>query len=159
MDIKILIYKGGRNMAKILIAVDGSEYGKQCIKEGVKYGKYEPSEFIIVNVKGYLPQRVDSKALYTQSGEKNPDAKERGEKTLQEAAAYLKENFGFEAQTRLMWGDPAEQIINVIDELKPDLVILGTLGATGIKRFLMGSVSNKVVNHAHANVLIVKNLE
>ncbi len=146
-------------MTKILIAVDGSDYGKQCIKEGVKFGKYEPSEFILVNVKGYLPQRVDTKSLYAQSGEKNPEAKERGEKILQEAATYLKENFGFEAQTKLMWGEPAEQILNLIDEVKPGLVILGTLGATGIKRFLMGSVSNKVVNHAHTNVLIVKNLE
>jgi nucleotide-binding universal stress UspA family protein len=53
-------------------------------------------------------------------------------------------------------GDPADAILDVAEELKADLIIVGNKGMTGAKRFLLGSVPNKVSHHAPCSVLIIR---
>ena len=53
-------------------------------------------------------------------------------------------------------GDPAETIIEVAEEWRPEIVVMGSHGRTGIKRFLLGSVSEKVTRHAPCSVLITR---
>jgi nucleotide-binding universal stress UspA family protein len=53
-------------------------------------------------------------------------------------------------------GDPAREIIEAASEWPADLVVLGSHGASGIERFLLGSVSEKVLRHAPSSVLLVK---
>ena len=52
-------------------------------------------------------------------------------------------------------GDPADAILDVAEETKADLVIVGNKGMTGARRFLLGSVPNKISHHAPCSVLIV----
>ena len=58
-------------------------------------------------------------------------------------------------RTMLRMGDPATQILQAIDELKPAMVAMGTHGRKGIERFLLGSVTEKVVRSSAAPVLTV----
>ena len=53
-------------------------------------------------------------------------------------------------------GDPAEAILDVVQEVGADLVIVGSKGMRGTKRFLLGSVPNKVSHHAPCDVMIVR---
>ena len=53
-------------------------------------------------------------------------------------------------------GDPADAILDVAEERKADLIIVGNKGMTGAKRFLLGSVPNKVSHHAPCSVLIIR---
>jgi nucleotide-binding universal stress UspA family protein len=53
-------------------------------------------------------------------------------------------------------GDPAEKLVKLAAALDADIVILGTHGRTGIKRFLIGSVAEKVVRNAGCQVLVVR---
>jgi nucleotide-binding universal stress UspA family protein len=53
-------------------------------------------------------------------------------------------------------GDPADAILDVAEEKNADLVIVGNKGMTGAKRFLLGSVPNKVSHHAPCSVLIIR---
>jgi nucleotide-binding universal stress UspA family protein len=53
-------------------------------------------------------------------------------------------------------GDPADAILDVAEELDSDLIVVGNKGMTGAKRFLLGSVPNKVSHHAPCSVLIVR---
>jgi nucleotide-binding universal stress UspA family protein len=53
-------------------------------------------------------------------------------------------------------GDPAQVIIETIEQDKPDLVVIGSKGLTGIKKVVVGSVSNKVLNHTDVPVLVVR---
>jgi nucleotide-binding universal stress UspA family protein len=64
---------------------------------------------------------------------------------------------GFDADGDAIRGDasPAQVIESAIDRLKPDLVVMGSRGLTGLKALLSGSVSHHVGAHAHAPVLIV----
>jgi nucleotide-binding universal stress UspA family protein len=53
-------------------------------------------------------------------------------------------------------GDPADAILDVAEEQDADLVVVGNKGMTGAKRFLLGSVPNKVSHHAPCSVLIIR---
>lgn len=63
---------------------------------------------------------------------------------------------GLQIDTRACAGDPAEVLIDVASELDADLIVVASRGMTGIERFLLGSVANKVSHHAPCNVLIVR---
>ncbi len=53
-------------------------------------------------------------------------------------------------------GDPADAILNVAEEANADLIVVGNKGMTGARRFLLGSVPNKVSHHAPCSVIIVR---
>jgi len=53
-------------------------------------------------------------------------------------------------------GDPARAILEFAKQNKVDLIIMGTLGKGGLERFLLGSVTDKVVRHSKTSVLVVK---
>ena len=53
-------------------------------------------------------------------------------------------------------GDAADAILDVAEEQRADLIVVGNKGMTGAKRFLLGSVPNKISHHAPCSVLIVR---
>ena len=61
-----------------------------------------------------------------------------------------------EVETFARQGDAADAILDVAEEQRCDLVVVGNKGLTGAKRFLLGSVPNKVSHHAPCSVLIVR---
>ena len=63
---------------------------------------------------------------------------------------------GVEVETFARQGDPADAILDVAEERNADLIIVGNKGMTGAKRFLLGSVPNKVSHHAPCSVLIIR---
>ena len=63
---------------------------------------------------------------------------------------------GVTADVRQETGYPADVIVRVADEEKFDLIIMGSRGHSCLKSFLLGSVSDRVVHHAHCPVLIVR---
>ncbi|MEW6731644.1 MAG: phosphoglycerate kinase [Acidobacteriota bacterium] len=65
--------------------------------------------------------------------------------------------YGLTSQRQLMLeGDPAEQILKYADDFGADLIVMGSHGKTSILRFLMGSVSRKVLDCAHCPVLVAR---
>ena len=75
--------------------------------------------------------------------------------TLAEAAERVAEA-GVESRSYAREGDPADAILDVAEELGADLIVVGNKGMTGAKRFLLGSVPNKVSHHAPCSVLIIR---
>ncbi|MBC8102155.1 MAG: universal stress protein, partial [Cytophagales bacterium] len=53
-------------------------------------------------------------------------------------------------------GNPAAELVRIADERSAGLIVVGSEGLTGIERFLLGSVSERVLRHAHCSVLMVK---
>lgn len=72
------------------------------------------------------------------------------------AAAEEVRAMGIEVETHARQGDPADAILDVAEEQKADLIVVGNKGMTGAKRFVLGSVPNKVSHHAPGSVLIVR---
>jgi universal stress protein A len=80
------------------------------------------------------------------------EAIQRGKNALKELA----ESFDLEVETIFTEGDPGHEIIRVAEELNADLIVLGTHGYSGWKRFTIGSVTELVVRHAPCAVLTIK---
>jgi len=66
------------------------------------------------------------------------------------------EEAGFAVEKHVREGDPAHTIIDVAGEQHADLIAVGARGDTGLKRFMLGSVSSKLSHHAPSSLLIVR---
>jgi nucleotide-binding universal stress UspA family protein len=53
-------------------------------------------------------------------------------------------------------GNPAAELVRIADEHRAGLIVVGSQGLSAIERFLLGSVSERVLRHAHCSVLVVK---
>jgi nucleotide-binding universal stress UspA family protein len=76
--------------------------------------------------------------------------------TLLSQAARAAEEAGIPVQTFQRQGDPADAILDIAEERDADLIVVGNKGMTGAKRFLLGSVPNRVSHHAPCSVLIIR---
>ena len=83
------------------------------------------------------------------------NAREDVDATLKEAGAALEEQ-GLKIERYAREGDPADAILDVAEEQTADLIVVGNKGMTGAKRFLLGSVPNKVSHHAPCSVMIIR---
>ena len=77
------------------------------------------------------------------------------EAMLEAAAAEIREA-GVAVEVFVRQGDPADAILDVAEERGSDLIVIGNKGMTGAKRFLLGSVPNKISHHAPCSVLIIR---
>ncbi|MGM0420089.1 MAG: universal stress protein [Bacillota bacterium] len=146
-------------MYKILLAVDGSEHSDKAVERTSRFAKKLDAEITIVNV---VPEITASSAsayyatVQTEGLLERREAyMERGQKILKEAKEKLAEE-GIEANTKIDVGDPADFICDYAEENDFDLIVVADKGLGAVKRFLLGSISDKVVHHAKTSVLIVK---
>jgi nucleotide-binding universal stress UspA family protein len=70
-------------------------------------------------------------------------------------AAEEAKRAGVRVETHARPGDPADVLVDVAEEVGADLLVIGNRGMTGVKRFVLGSVPNKVSHHAPCSLLIV----
>ncbi len=78
------------------------------------------------------------------------------QKRLGDLASEMEKTFAVEVSTRILKGEPFDAILDHVEAAKPDLVVLGAHGKKGVKRILLGSVSEKVARKSLVNVVIVK---
>ena len=62
---------------------------------------------------------------------------------------------GVQVETHAVSGDPADALISTAEQEHADLIVVGNRGMSGVKRFVLGSVPNKVSHHCPCSVLIV----
>ena len=60
------------------------------------------------------------------------------------------------AEAHLLRGEPDKEVVHLSEEIGAGLIVMGSRGLGGVRRALMGSVSDSVVRHAHCPVLIVR---
>jgi nucleotide-binding universal stress UspA family protein len=141
----------------IVVGTDGSETAQKAVREAAELAKAVGAALDIVSA--YEP--VPSQRLREESRQAPQDLqwtitpREDVEATLAEAARAVADS-GVEVTTFAREGDPADAILDVAEERGADLVVVGNKGMTGAKRFLLGSVPNKVSHHAPCSVLIIR---
>jgi nucleotide-binding universal stress UspA family protein len=86
---------------------------------------------------------------------KSPELKEANLKFIDQSVRKLIKA-GFTAEPVYQLGNPAEEIMNVAAKHRADLIVMGAQGLSAIDRFLLGSVSTRVVEHATCAVLVVR---
>ena len=114
----------------VLIAYDGSDGAKRGLEEGLRqFGR--------------------AAALVL------PEEKEERRGQLAEAGQALAER-GISAELVERSGDPAIAILDEAEKEGSDLIVMGTRGVSAIQRWLLGSVSSKVLHHARCSVLVAR---
>ena len=141
----------------IVVGTDGSPTAEEAVRQATRLAAEVGARLEIVSA--YEPvsptrQRRESEpapadAQWTLNPRGEIDA------TLDEAAAPAREQ-GVAVGLHARQGDPADAILDVAEETGADLIIVGNKGMTGAKRFLLGSVPNKVSHHAPCSVLIIR---
>ena len=141
----------------IVVGTDGSDTAKKAVAAAVDLAKEIGAELDIVCAYEPVPQsrlRAESRqAPEDLQWMINP--REDVEATLRDAAEDLEET-GIRVETFAREGDPADAILDVAEERGADLIVVGNKGMTGAKRFLLGSVPNKISHHAPCSVLIIR---
>jgi nucleotide-binding universal stress UspA family protein len=141
----------------IVVGTDGSGTATQAVREAVDMAKATGATLELVSA--YAP--VSESRLRAERRDAPEDVqwainpKQEVELSLSDAAEIAREA-GVVVNTHAREGDPADAILDVAEELNAGLVIVGNKGMTGAKRFLLGSVPDKISHHAPCSVLIVR---
>jgi nucleotide-binding universal stress UspA family protein len=142
---------------RIVVGTDGSETATEAVKTAVELAKLSNARLEIVSAYQPVPQsrlRDESQGM---SGDLSHtiNPREDVQFVLDKAAGVAKQE-NVEVVTHPREGDPADAILDVAEENDADLVLVGNKGMTGARRFLLGSVPNKISHHAPCDVWIVK---
>ena len=135
---------------RILLATDGSPDARRAAQTAVELAERTGSELHVVHVGEYLP------TFLAQTEEEPAELRDAAKRLLDEEAERVSSAGGTVAATHLRLGRPAEQIVNLSEELDAGVIVVGSRGLGGLRRALMGSVSDAVVRHAHCPVFVVR---
>lgn len=141
----------------IVVGTDGSDTATQAVRQAVDLAGAVGAKLQLVSA--YAP--VSEQRLREERRQAPEDLqwainpREDVDTTL-EAAAAVARDAGVDVDVYPRQGDPADAILDVAEERGADLIIVGNKGMTGAKRFLLGSVPNKVSHHAPCSVLIIR---
>lgn len=141
----------------IVVGTDGSDTAGTAVEQAIELAR--PLGATLHIVTAFQPVSEDRLAREAAQMPKdlqwmlNP--REQVDATLQQAAAAA-DGTGLKVETYARQGDPADALLDVAEERDADLIIVGNKGMTGAKRFLLGSVPNKVSHHAPCSVLIIR---
>jgi nucleotide-binding universal stress UspA family protein len=157
--IAAVLAAGGRRgmFSSIVVGTDGSDTARESVRQATDLAREIGAELHLVSA--YQP--VSDARLREQQRDAPEDvqwmvnAREEVDATLREAAAEAREA-EVPVGTFAREGDPADAILDVAEEQGADLIVVGNKGMTGAKRFLLGSVPNKVSHHAPCSVLIIR---
>lgn len=147
---------GDISLKRILVPLDGSDSSFQAAKYAIKLAKMSGAEIILMHAVTNPPY-VEYKTAGLVIMHYIDEAKRHAEMWYMSAGDMAsKEGVKFSAETILDIASPADSILNYAENKKADLIVMGTHGRTGIKRFLLGSVASGVVTHAKCSVLVVR---
>ena len=80
----------------------------------------------------------------------------QGRQLLGEIRNLVRTRTGLEPEVRLEMGPVRETLLRTVSKLHPDLLVVGTRGMTGMRRLIVGSVSEAMVRHAGCSVVVVR---
>jgi nucleotide-binding universal stress UspA family protein len=139
-------------MKKILIAHDGSKSSDKALKRGLEIAERFDSAVTVMTV---IPSLYLTELMETD--------RERILGTLSEDAVKMMGKIKAgprkirSLKTLIKQGSPADELLKAAGRMKADLIVTGSHGRHGAQKFLLGSVSSKIIDHAACDVLVVKN--
>jgi nucleotide-binding universal stress UspA family protein len=146
---------------RILVPLDGSPLAERALPLATSLAQKFDSEIILLRILD-----VSTLTLPTWHMEAPPDwIVEAHEHIHEEVKNYLKtqqdqlRQQGFEVRTLLRGASPAEGILEIAETQEVDLIVMSTHGRSGLTRWALGSVADKVMGHSHCPVLLIRQTE
>jgi len=144
----------------ILLAVDGSEQARVATEAALEISNAMGSGLHVVFV---MPTEEHLYGHHFYSEDIKRSIRERTEGDVQafltERKEWIETHGGEVEDTHLTVGRPDAEIVRLAEELQASLIVVGSRGLGGVRRALMGSVSDSVVRHAHSPVLVARGEE
>lgn len=144
----------GNIFKRILVATDGSENAEKAASYGINIAKITGAEVHTL----YVISTQNSVTTRTVTGwsEAVEEYLENKGKVAIEEVEKMGKDAGVKIESVFLKGIPAEKILEYTEENNIDLIVMGTQGLTGIKRFLIGSVAENVVRHSKIPVMVIR---
>lgn len=139
---------------RILVGYDGSDNAERALSRAIELAKLSKAELRITVVADTM-----SYAAYASGGMYRTFNEQTKQNAVNLASAAL--DTAKRAGVQKVYasdeeGQPADMLLTLATEYKVSLIVVGRRGMRGLERFLMGSVSTAVINHAKCDVLVVK---
>ncbi len=147
----------------ILLATDGSQEAELAGRTAADVAEKTGSELHVVHVFGIVPvgppvypeaTDLQGEALEVEAEERISE--QRAREVLDAEVGKVRSAGGMVVEAHLIEGRIAPEIVALAEEIGAGLIVTGSRGHGGIRRALMGSVSDAVVRHAHCPVLVVR---
>jgi nucleotide-binding universal stress UspA family protein len=141
----------------IVVGTDGSETAQEAVKQATELASTVGAKVFLVSAYEPVPEgRLrDERQDVPADLQWMVNPREDVESTLEDGAEGIKSS-DVEVETFAREGDPADAILDVAEEKDADLIVVGNKGMSGAKRFVLGSVPNKVSHHAPCSVMIIR---
>ena len=137
----------------IVVGTDGSATATKAVEHAAKLATATGAQLHVGMATPSVPMVVAPDMLVA-SAEWNT-ATDQATRAALESAGETAAAAGAQAITHQLSGDPADALLSLCDELGADLLVVGSRGMQGARRFLLGSVSSRCAHHADRSVLIV----
>ena len=148
---------------KILLATDSSEEAELALSTAIDLATSTNSQLHVVTVAPWNPDPAYAAHEASFRWETYEQASEAIGKEAQEILdnqlSKIDEGGGTVQEAHLRRGKKDEEIVRVAEEIGAGLIVMGSRGLGGVRRALMGSVSDSVMRHAHCPVLVVRKEE
>lgn len=153
-------------MKRILVAVDGSESAQKAAKKAAEMAEdleaevtlihvYTETAQIPVNQFNEVASYLSAETMESIMEQQENTIKDKRQKILDQDAQFFQER-GLEVEKVLLHGDPADEVCEYAAENNCDLIVVADKGHGKVERFLLGSISDKIVRHAKTSVMVVK---
>jgi universal stress protein A len=139
---------------RILLAVDESKSSQQAIEKMAQQFRCEKGEVRVLHV--LQPVSLSAPPQMAAGYAPELEALAKPARDLLARAAKSLTDAGFKTETLLREGDVRETILDIAQEWKADLIVVGSHSHRGARRFLLGSVAESVVRHATCSVEVVR---
>ncbi len=148
---------------KVLLATDGSTEAELATRTAADLAKKTHSELHVVHAFGIAPvgppvypEATDLQGEALEEEAEERISEQRAREVLEAEVGKVRSAGDTVAEAHLIEGRTAPEIVALAEEIGAGLIVMGSRGRGGVRRALMGSVSDAVVRHAHCPVLVVR---
>jgi nucleotide-binding universal stress UspA family protein len=142
--------------SRIVVGTDGSDTAKEAVRQATELAKQTGAELEIVSAYDPVPaSRLREERLEAPADIEHTVGPSEDVDAILAESAREAEQQGVTVRTHARQGEPADVILDVADDQKADLIVVGNKGMAGARRFL-GSIPNNVSHHAPCSVIIVR---
>ncbi len=141
---------------RIVVGTDGSESAREAIRQAASLAQMSGASLDVVSAYEPVASRSQKESGAAPADVAHEFGPREDVNFALDGAAAIAADHGVEVGRHPMDGDPADAILKVAEEVDADLIVVGNKGMTGARRFLLGSVPNKVSHHAPCSVYIAR---
>lgn len=150
------------HIRRVLVPVDFSNGSRAALELAAHFRDHFGAKIDLLHVVQHVPAVEGAELLVVpfEGDTKEPFEEFARRRAAREMTVFLSETPGHEqAEVRVELGDPGRTVVRVAEDGGYDLIAMGTHGRSGFRRFVMGSVAERVVRESRCPVLTVREAE